>query len=312
MPTPAGLIGMLEYPLDYGAGRNETSVVLFARWTAVQPFLTAPGTYINDAYQSFYAVGVPWSIRNPCNILLQPLHLNNQSTSMMNSLAKMKGLNHLHDDGPLFDAKGDVQSGFMTHELVQSMVDEGLICIQFAVDTSAISVSYFAPTVQSMFNFPATPFTLGTDQSSDLATGHFEGVVPGQTRVTLADLRMKLAHDAMANFPDYIGRIVNNICPEKKKSTATQVPVPPTPLLQKPNPRRPETIASVTFDPTKVTLILEGVESDPTSSTPPPDQNNCFVCAQIQGGYSLSGSPVPGWDAQMTVSTVELKLYCDR
>lgn len=295
---PTGLTGIIEYPLDYD-NRIERSILIFAKWSAFHEFIVAPAIYVSEAYSAFYSGGHPWSVGQSLTISARPLDLETEQHQQL--LGTFNSLCVADEDKESFQYKDANNQLFVP--------EEGLLCIQFADKTSAISITYELPKFDDgrviglpyRYKGDNSIYTLGVDEVSGLASGHVEAKAVYQSRLNLAKLRADIAHDLLSDPEGSLMRMIKLREPDNVMYKVRRLSVPSIPN-RSPSTTNPEPVPlkKCQIKCSNPRMVMECVESDPSSAKGPVIDPQPTVCNQHSGIFESN---------TFTVTDFELKLY---
>jgi hypothetical protein len=295
----SGLKGIVEYPLEYG-DRIERAVLIFADWSAMHEFLLAPGIYISEVFHQYFSSGQPWTVGNYLTIMVRAL---NTTKGAHQSL--LSTFNSLCDS----DSSGAIDKNFdPTTDLFDPQ--EGFVCFDFADKTSTITVTYRPPVdtegnpveFPRRFQGPNSIFTLSIEKNSRIASGHVEAEMPGKSRFALTKLRADLALDFLTAPKKNLETMIKNQEGKNRKFVVSPKPKPGVRADRDSEKLTPEDLNSISIDCLNPTLVLEGVEPDPSTEVSEIAGVICTVCVTTKGSVDDAD--------QFQVPLIELKLYC--
>lgn len=218
------------YPLDY-TDRVEHAVLIYPEnWSDLYDLFTYPKMYLENAFHSFIGALPPrWRVGQQVSFIIEPLAENLQSVLFVKESLEPLGIMELgfKDVFGRIEKKDKNESRLAPTAVVQENLtrirggkgDGSFICIQFAVNSGVIHVSYVPPKLkvaedgnkaakeEFWFNQMIKPFTLSHGgalpsnpaSKMELSRSHFDVESEFLTYEQINSFRARIALDMMEN-----------------------------------------------------------------------------------------------------------------
>ncbi len=134
-------------PLDFGTKVEHTVVIFEPDWTQLIPFLTDPQTYIKKASKRWKQdAKLSWDLNTPATAWIKPVTTDLPTMVRWLELGAFLGWEGIPQQ-PYGTTDAATTLNYTFHELWNNNQDvqKGCFLIEFAIDTSVVTISYLPP-----------------------------------------------------------------------------------------------------------------------------------------------------------------------